>query len=226
MLRSSTSVLSVEDSEAVRDKLVEEVSALRSADGALAWALQRIGLKNGLTSEDASIVDKEFQARIRVLAPDPCVETSPSEPAAAAEPASPNNQSADNEEHAPAREARGKSNSERNSPQSTNGLGLVKLRRSRNKDHLRFITLQHCTVCGRQPCEAHHIRYAQPRALGRKVSDEFTIPLCRVHHRELHGQGDERAWWTKFNIDPLPIALSFWQHTRGIQQISPTVPSR
>ena len=29
------------------------------------------------------------------------------------------------------------------------------------------------------------MRLAQPRALGRKVSDEFT-PLCRVHHREVH----------------------------------------
>jgi hypothetical protein len=95
-------------------------------------------------------------------------------------------------------------------------LSLVKLRRSRDKDHLRFISMQPCTVCGRQPCEAHHIRYAQPRALSRKVSDEFTVPLCRVHHRELHRQGDERAWWGKFNMDPLPVALRFWQHTRGI----------
>ena len=95
-------------------------------------------------------------------------------------------------------------------------LGVLKLRRSRDKDHLRFIAIQPCTVCGRQPCEAHHIRYTQPRALGRRVSDEFTVPLCRVHHREVHRQGDERAWWSKLNIDPMPIALRFWQHTRGI----------
>ena len=95
-------------------------------------------------------------------------------------------------------------------------LTLVKLRRSRDKDHLRFITIQPCTVCGRQPCEAHHLRFAQPRALGRRVSDEFTVPLCRVHHRELHHQGDERAWWNKANIDPMPIALRLWQQTRGV----------
>ena len=35
-----------------------------------------------------------------------------------------------------------------------------------------------------------------------RVSDEFTVPLCRVHHRELHRQGNERAWWNKANIDP------------------------
>ena len=37
-----------------------------------------------------------------------------------------------------------------------------------------------------RPTEAHHIRFAQPRALGRKVSDEYTVPVCRLHHRELH----------------------------------------
>ena len=42
------------------------------------------------------------------------------------------------------------------------------------------------------------------------------MPLCRVHHRELHRHGDERAWWNKVNIDPLPVALGFWQQTRGV----------
>lgn len=50
----------------------------------------------------------------------------------------------------------------------------------------------------------------------RSPGTEFAVPLCRVHHRELHRQGDERAWWNKFNIDPMPIALKFWQLTRGI----------
>jgi ERF superfamily len=199
-----TSVLSVEDSPAVRDKLVEEISALGSADGALAWALQRIGLKNGLKAEDAAIVDQAFQGRIRVLAPDAYLGTSPPEPAGAPEPAG-------------EAQKQSKGNGERKSLENAVGARLVKPRRSRNKEHLRFITIQPCTICGRQPCEAHHIRYAQPRALGRRVSDEFTVPLCRLHHRELQGQGDERAWWTKSNIDPLPIALRFWQHTRGIQ---------
>ena len=54
----------------------------------------------------------------------------------------------------------------------------------------------------------------QPRALGHRFSDEFTVPVCRVHHRELHRQGDEAAWWDKVHIDPLPVALRLWQHTR------------
>jgi len=62
-------------------------------------------------------------------------------------------------------------------------------------------------VCGRHPADAHHLRFAQPRALARKVSDEFTVPVCRVHHRELHRTGDEAIWWKSIDIDPLPIAL-------------------
>ena len=61
-----------------------------------------------------------------------------------------------------------------------------------------------CLVCGRQPCDAHHLRFAQNRALGRKVSDEFTVPLCRGHHRELHRHGDEATWWRKLGLDPAP----------------------
>ena len=67
--------------------------------------------------------------------------------------------------------------------------------RLRDKEHCRFVTTQPCVVCGRTPSEAHHIRFAQPRALGRKVSDEYTIAVCRLHHRDLHGYGDEASWW-------------------------------
>jgi hypothetical protein len=54
----------------------------------------------------------------------------------------------------------------------------------------------------------------QPRALGRKPSDEFVVPLCRVHHRAVHRAGDERAWWKQAGIDPLKVARKLWQHTR------------
>ena len=33
-----------------------------------------------------------------------------------------------------------------------------------------------CVMRGRTPAEAHHVRFAQPRALNRKVSDEYTGP--------------------------------------------------
>jgi hypothetical protein len=85
--------------------------------------------------------------------------------------------------------------------------------RLRDKDHLKFVSKQACVVCGREPSDAHHLRFAQPRALGRKVSDEFTVPVCRLHHRELHRHGDEAAWWMGLNIDPVPVAFALWRST-------------
>jgi hypothetical protein len=89
--------------------------------------------------------------------------------------------------------------------------------RLRDKEHRRFVATQPCVVCGRTPTEAHHIRFAQPRALNRKVSDEYSVPVCRVHHRELHRYGNEASWWAGVNIDPLSIALELWRrlHSQG-----------
>jgi hypothetical protein len=87
--------------------------------------------------------------------------------------------------------------------------------RLRDKEHCKYVTTQPCVVCGRTPSEAHHIRFAQPRALGRKVSDEYTVPVCRQHHRELHRYGDEASWWVGVNVDPLPVALELWGRSRS-----------
>src|SRR6185437_9235139 len=53
---------------------------------------------------------------------------------------------------------------------------------------------------GRQPSDPHHLQFAQPRALGLKVSDEFTVPLCRRHHRHLQELGNEKSWWANLGI--------------------------
>ena len=97
---------------------------------------------------------------------------------------------------------------------------LGKTVRLRDKDHRRFVLRQACLVCGRVPSDPHHLTFTQPRALGRRVSDEFIVPVCRVHHRELHRSGDEAAWWQKLNIDPIPVALGLWQHTRSNHRTS------
>src|SRR5258705_1822738 len=90
----------------------------------------------------------------------------------------------------------------------------TKDKRGRDRDHLKFVGAQPCLPCGRSPSDAHHLKFTQQRALGRKVSDEFTVPLCRAHYRELHQRGDERIWWQQISLDPLPIAQRLWQATR------------
>jgi hypothetical protein len=92
-------------------------------------------------------------------------------------------------------------------------LALSEPKRLRDKAHLKFVVSQPCLVCGRQPSDPHHLRFAQPRALGMKVSDEFTVPLCRGHHRQLHQAGNELAWWQSLKIEPLSIAKGLWQQT-------------
>jgi Rad52/22 family double-strand break repair protein len=104
-------------------------------------------------------------------------------------------------------------------PDTSNGkidksaLALPEPKRRRDKAHLRFVASRPCVVCGRQPSDPHHLRFAQPRALGLKVSDEFTVPLCRGHHRQLHQTGNEIAWWQRFKIDALFVARDLWEQT-------------
>jgi len=96
-------------------------------------------------------------------------------------------------------------------------LTISEPRRHRDKGHLKFVATQPCLVCGRRPADAHHLRFTQPRAMGRKVSDEFTVPLCRTHHRDNHRFGDEAAWWGRQAIDPVGTSRKLWVSTRRIE---------
>jgi hypothetical protein len=95
-------------------------------------------------------------------------------------------------------------------------LRLAEPKRRRDKAHLKYVMAQPCLLCGRLPSDAHHLKFAQPTSLARKVSDEFTVPLCRVHHRQLHRCGDEVAWWNDMDIDPIPIAQGLWDESRAL----------
>jgi hypothetical protein len=94
-------------------------------------------------------------------------------------------------------------------------------KRLRDKDHLRQVAAQPCLLCGRSPSDPHHLRFAQLQALGRKVSDEYTVPLCRTHHRQVHQSGNEAIWWEEIGIDALTIAGTLWQETRSNRYGSP-----
>jgi len=89
-------------------------------------------------------------------------------------------------------------------------LAIDAPRRVRDKEHLKFVRDQPCLICGRSPSQAHHLRFAQPRALGHKVSDKWVVPLCALHHQSLHTMGDERTWWRHKGIDPVARAEKLW----------------
>jgi hypothetical protein len=104
-------------------------------------------------------------------------------------------------------------------------LAISEPRRYRDKAHRNFVSSQACCVCGRQPSDPHHLRCAQPRALSRKVSDEFTVPLCRIHHREVHRVANESAWWNKVGVDPYFVAAALWAQTRPVRSVA-ELPNR
>ena len=157
--------------------------------------------KNTLTAADAQLIEASFRSKLSAFGDEPTGE--PSEAAEAREQiAGPN----------PA--ATKPSVADPKIPRNGRVRVVTKTIRLRDKDHRKFVSTQPCVVCGRSPADAHHLRFAQPRALGRKVSDEFTVPLCRVHHRELHRHGAETAWCQSIKIDPLPVAKTLWEHTR------------
>jgi hypothetical protein len=215
-VRPIVPILDAEASATVRHKLAAEVTGLGSAEAAIEWARRSIAAKNTLTTEDAGAVETAFRDRMQVLEPGPELSTQAvgSKPADIASPVGstgPNNPTSD-ETGAQKRPSDEHEHGLKRVEKSV--LTIAEPRRYRNKEHLRFVAQQACLVCGRAPSDPHHLRFTQPRALGRKVSDEFVTPLCRIHHRAVHRAGDERAWWKQAGIDPVKIARKLWKNTR------------
>src|SRR5262249_820901 len=218
-LASAKPVLTAEQSAILRERLLEELVAIGSADEAAVWAQRNLPAKNALTAVDAKIVEERFQARLSTISdgqvPDGTTPAGTPDGLAPDQPPDPlpdkNLMSAD-----PAARDTSQKASTATKKRSRSGMirALGKTVRLRDKDHRKFVLRQPCLVCGRVPSDPHHLTFTQPRALGYRVSDEFTVPVCRIHHRELHRSGDEAGWWQKLNIDPLPVALRLWQHTR------------
>jgi hypothetical protein len=193
--RSAKPALEANQSAALCQRLLAEIENLHSNDDAAMWAHRSMGLKNGLTEPDAKQVEEKFRAKLMTL-------TAPSEDSYSLEDGNPI-------------EAQRSAGQMSSTPSQPNGidkstLNLPEPRRVRDRQHVRSVMRNACLVCGRLPSDAHHLRFTQKRALGRRVSDEFTVPLCRGHHRELHRCGDEAAWWAKVGLDPTVTARALW----------------
>jgi hypothetical protein len=212
--RPARTVLGQGQSAALREKLLADLSQLQSGDEAADWVHKNLAAKNTLAAADAEIVEASFRERLATLEVGHVSATAANASAAAA-----NASAIPSDEPNP---VQGQTFNvyEGAAPQPTivrRCRATAKTIRLRDKEHCKFVATQPCVVCGRTPAEAHHVRFAQPRALNRKVSDEYTVPVCRVHHRELHRYGDEASWWAGVNIDPLPIALELWRCSRSLE---------
>ncbi len=204
--QSNKAMLGADASAELRDRLVAELSVLSSSDEAVLWAHRCHAEKNRLTAADAERVEEAFRARMATLTPDIA-----DLPQSAGEPAGLSPHHPDGTK--PKNRARAK-------VIDKSVLALPEPRRIRDRDHVKFVARHPCLICGRQPSDAHHLRFVQSRALGGKVSDEFTVPLCRGHHREVHRCGDEVAWWSNTRVDPIVAARALWLDTHP-QSASP-----
>jgi hypothetical protein len=199
---NTAAVLDVGQSAVLRDKLLAEVANLTSADFAVTWAARVLPAKNSLIAGDAKLLEDAFEQKLSGFPSPVANDISAGENATATEVTSQEEPQA----------SRTGSDKPRGIDKSV--LAVAAPRRYRNREHLRFVVRQPCLICGRKPSDPHHLRHVQPRALSRKASDEFAVPLCRSHHRAVHRAGDERAWWQTAGIDPVKVARKLWRHTR------------
>jgi hypothetical protein len=231
--------LGAEESAAIRAQLVQEIQTLPE-DDLQPHAIAILKAKNRLSADDAKLVEEAFSARMALQLPEapeelasslvkpkpqpPLVSTDavkrlrgrprkvnlatnhsaiPSVPSPSTIESDPSASIHLRADAAPAKIDKSK-------------LTFGEPRRLRDKAHLKFVASQPCLICARSPADAHHLRFTQPRAMGLKVSDEFTVPLCRTHHRDIHSFGDEVAWWERRAIDPLATSRVLWVSTRRI----------
>jgi len=188
--------LGQEQSALERDLMLAELQKLTTEAELIGWALNGLSRKNRLLEADAQTIEVDYQRRSAAVV----AQADANEPTAGQT-----------------------SGSKETGPEPVPALAFPKeATRKRSKAHLLFIGAQPCLVCQQTPVDAHHLKFVQQRALGRKVSDEFTVPLCRVHHQDLHRHGNEKAWWSNLQIEPLPIAKGLWQASPVHQSVNPT----
>jgi hypothetical protein len=194
----------------LRDQLLRDVGNLSSAEGAAVWARRILPAKNTLHEADARQVEEAFQAKLTAI-------NGRSNDASGSDRHDEPQSQPTHGDVAPATSAAA-SHAQESTDKSE--LAHPEPRRVRDKDHLRFVSTQPCLICGRTPADPHRLRFAQSRALGRKVSDEWVVALCRGHHREVHRHGDEGDWWGKAGIDPKVVARNLWLQISSVASLT------
>jgi len=229
-------IVDAEQSAALREQLLAELGRISSSEQAETWAREALIARDRLTAADAARLEDAFVERLAQLASTSgdahSAEQGSVQPTAAV--------LADADQGlvaattfaaaagAAADAAAATTMAQRLCPDEASGsqrgshagidkgaLAIAAPRRYRDREHMRYVMKQPCLICGRKPSDPHHLRYLQPRALGRKSSDEFVVPLCRIHHRLVHRVGNEPAWWQDAGIDPITAARKLWNETRS-----------
>jgi len=237
--RSARAPLPLEASMTLRDQLIGELNSLGSADALTGWAQRTLPIKNNLTAADAAKLENAFSnkaaslaatlpsaRRTRAQRPDGCVLPTEVDVLEVVRTSGTPCESRGNPSPGckTASEVPAAAYFPKQLSRTAGGLASPRLR---DKDHLKYVRSQACLICGRSPSDSHHLRFAQQIALGRKVSDEFTVPLCRLHHRELHRHGNEIKWWEAVGVDPLRAARKLWTHThpalKTAEEIAPAL---
>ena len=196
-------------SAVLRDQLLNQLSEVNSLESVTIWARRILPAKNTLSAADAQQVEEAFRARL--------AELSDREEALRPSSTSTPKSAFDRKQQ---RQKSNRTSVAENIDKSQ--LSHPEPRRLRDREHVRFVANQPCLICGRVPSDPHHLRFVQRQALGRKVSDEYTVPLCCGHHRELHHRGDETAWWQTAGIDPTASARALWLQTHPLPASSAT----
>ena len=181
-------------SAVLRDQLLSQIKEVHSVESATIWARRILPAKSTLSAADARQVEDAFRTRLAEL------NDGAGEPEALLPPSIPLKSIRTSV-------AEGIDKSQLAHPEP---------RRLRDREHVRFVAKQPCLICGRTPSDPHHLRFAPHWALSRRVSDEFTAPLCRGHHREVHRCGDETAWWKNAGVDPTSTARALWLETHPL----------
>jgi hypothetical protein len=216
--KQAEAILGLHASAKLREQLVSEIRRLRSPEDAAEWVRRSLPEKGHLRASDAAQVEAVFEAKLAQLTAFSAAGAEAQEANTVELPASPTT-----EADFPSDESKG---SFRQKVIDKSVLGLPEPRRVRDRDHVRSVARHPCLVCGRLPSDPHHLRFAQSRALSRKVSDEFTVPLCRGHHRELHRYGDEAGWWQRQAIDPAIAARALWLESHPLPSTERSMTTR
>jgi hypothetical protein len=229
--------LTKEKSDVLREELLGQIRGWRSLEILNAEAIGVLRAKNTLPPSDAKAIEAAFEARTMEL--EKC-DIATDQPLTEVEPDLSRRGEGSNKRRRHRRQIQGGPDQEREAldansqpasdqlEQAGIELRIAKIdksllafgepRRRRDKAHLRFVASQPCLICEQTPSDPHHLRFAQPRALGRKTSDEFVVPLCRSHHRQNHQTGDELSWWRATGAEPMKVAQELWKLSRGIRR--------